>query len=110
MPKPMIRVRNRPILETHIRRLAEAGGWEIWINLHHAPEPIRACFGDGSQFGVSIQYSEEPELLGTSGALRKLERHFSTGFFFVVYGDNCIDLDYTAFAAGRRGLVTILAH
>src|SRR5205814_2279764 len=84
--------------------------WDIWINLHHAPEPIRVHFGDGSKFGVSIHYSEEPELLGTAGALRKLEQHFSSGFFFVVYGDNDIDLDYGSFAAGRRGPITILAH
>jgi predicted dehydrogenase/UTP-glucose-1-phosphate uridylyltransferase len=110
IPKPMLRVHNRPILESHVRRLTAAGVWDIWINLHHAPEPIRAHFGDGSKFGVSIHYSEEPDLLGTAGALRKLEQHFSSGLFFVVYGDNDIELDYTALAAGRRGLVTILAH
>jgi predicted dehydrogenase len=110
IPKPMLRLRNRPILESHVRRLAAAGVWDIWINLHHAPEPTRAHFGDGREFGVSIHYSEEPKLLGTSGALRKLEQHFSSGLFFVVYGDNDIELDYSAFAAGRRGLVTILAH
>src|SRR6185369_8214072 len=49
-------------------------------------------------------------LLGTSGALHKLSAQFCSGLFFVVYGDNYIDLDYGALGAGRRGLVTILVH
>jgi predicted dehydrogenase len=110
IPKPMLRVHNRPVLETHVRRLAEAGVWNIWINLHHAPGPIRDWFGDGSRFGVRIHYSEEEHLLGTSGALRKLNQEFCSGLFFVVYGDNYMELDYGALGSGRRGLVTILAH
>jgi predicted dehydrogenase/UTP-glucose-1-phosphate uridylyltransferase len=110
IPKPMLRVYNRPVLETHVRRLAAAGVWDIWINLHHAPSAIREHFGDGSRFGVQIHYSEEERLLGTAGALHKLASEFGSGLFFVVYGDNYIDLDYGALGAGRRGLVTILVH
>ena len=110
IPKPMLRVHNRPVLETHVRALAAAGVWNIWINLHHAPEPIRAYFGDGSRFGVRIHYSEEQTLLGTSGALHQIASEFSSGLFFVVYGDNYAQLDYGALGAGRRGLVTLLAH
>ena len=110
IPKPMLRVHNRPVLETHVRRLAAAGVWDIWINLHHAPGAIRDYFGDGSRFGVQIHYSEEERLLGTAGALHKVASEFCSGLFFVVYGDNYIELDYGALGAGRRGLVTILAH
>ena len=46
IPKPMLRIHNRPIIESHVRRMAAAGVWDIWINLHHAPEPIRVHFGD----------------------------------------------------------------
>jgi histidinol-phosphate phosphatase family protein len=110
IPKPMLRVHNQPVLETHVRRLAAAGVWNIWINLHHAPAAIRDYFGDGSRFGVSIHYSEEERLLGTAGALHKLASEFCSGLFFVVYGDNYIELDYAALGAGRRGLATILVH
>ena len=110
IPKPMLRIHNEPVLETHVRRLAAAGVWNIWINLHHQPEPIRAHFGDGSKFGVRIHYSEEERLLGTAGALHNLAPEFCSGLFFVVYGDNWIELDYAELGAGRRGLVTMLVH
>ena len=102
VPKPMLRVHDRPVLETHVRRLADAGVEEIWINLHHAPAPIRAHFGD------RVRYSEEEHLLGTAGAVRKLSAEFRDGPFFVVYGDNYIELDYATLSS--RGLVTMLLH
>jgi len=78
MPKPMLRIHDRPVLETHVRRLKAAGVTEIWINLHHAPEAIRA------HCGATVRYSEEEHLLGTAGALRKLASEFKDGPFFVV--------------------------
>ncbi len=102
MPKPMLRVHDRPVLESHVRQLKAAGVREIWINLHHAPEAIRA------HFGATVRYSEEEHLLGTAGALRKLSAEFRDGPFFVVYGDNYMELDYTTVPA--RGLVTVLLH
>jgi predicted dehydrogenase len=70
--------------------------------LHHAPETIRA------HFGSTVRYSDEETLLGTAGALRKLSAEFRDGPFFVVYGDNYLELDYAAIPA--RGLVTMLLH
>lgn len=101
-PKPMLRVHDRPVLETHVRCLKAAGVQEIWINLHQAPEAIRA------HFGSTVKYSEEETLLGTAGALRKLSAEFKDGPFFVVYGDNYMELDYSAIPA--RGILTMLLH
>jgi predicted dehydrogenase len=101
-PKPMLRIHDRPVLETHVRNLRAAGVRDIWINLHHAPEAIRA------HFGSSVHYSEEEQLLGTAGALRKLSTEFRDGPFFVVYGDNYMDLDYAAIRP--RGALTMLLH
>ena len=101
-PKPMLRIHDRPVLETHVRQLKATGVQEIWINLHHQPEVIRA------HFGATVRYSEEETLLGTAGALRKLSAEFRDGPFFVVYGDNYMELDYAAMPA--RGLVTMLLH
>jgi predicted dehydrogenase len=101
-PKPMLRIHDRPVLESHVRGLTAAGVTEVWINLHHAPEVIRA------HFGATVHYSEEGTLLGTAGALRKLSAEFKDGPFFVVYGDNYMELDYAAVPA--RGIVTMLLH
>jgi predicted dehydrogenase len=98
----MLRVHDRPVLESHVHALTAAGVREIWINLHHAPEAIRA------HFGSTVRYSEEESLLGTAGALRKLSAEFKDGPFFVVYGDNYMELDYSAVPA--RGILTMLLH
>jgi NDP-sugar pyrophosphorylase family protein len=91
-PKPMLPLGGKPLLEHNVRLLAAAGVEDIAINLHYRPEVIRAHFGDGSAFGVRIRYSEESELLGTSGAVKNLEDFFRGGPFFVVYGDNFTDI------------------
>ncbi len=102
IPKPMLRVHDRPALETHVQRLADAGVRDIWVNLHHAGQRIR------DHFGSRMRYSEEESLLGTAGALRKLAAEFRDGPFFVVYGDNYIDFDYGEMPG--RGIVTMLLH
>ncbi len=76
LPKPMIPIAGKPILQHNVELLARHGIREIAINLHHCPEVVRSHFGDGSRFGVSITYSYEPELLGTAGAVKKLESFF----------------------------------
>jgi len=87
MPKPMIPIAGRPILEHNIRLLAKHGIRELVINLHHCPEAITGYFGDGKAWGVSITYSYEPVLLGSAGAVKKVG-HLFNGMFLVVYGDN----------------------
>lgn len=87
MPKPMVPVAARPILEYNVRLLAKHGIRKLVINLHHFPEMITGYFGDGKVWGVSIIYSYEPVLLGTGGAVRKVQ-HLFDDTFLVVYGDN----------------------
>ena len=101
-PKPMLQVRGKPVLERHVEQLAAAGVREIWINLHHQGRVIRDYFGNGDRWGVRIYYSEEPALLGTSGALKNLEKEFSDSDFLVVYGDNLATCDYRALAQAHR--------
>src|SRR5262245_34568044 len=89
LPKPLIDVAGKTPLEWNLSWLAESGVREVFINLHYRGELIRAHAGDGVRFGLSIRYSEEPELLGTAGALIPLERALAPGGdFFVLYGDN----------------------
>ncbi len=101
-PKPMIEIAGAPILEHNVRLLAAHGVKEIVVNLHYKPEAIEHYFGDGSRFGVSIVYSHEEHLLGTAGGLKKMERAFTGGDFFLVYGDNLTTLDLGALAAHHR--------
>jgi NDP-sugar pyrophosphorylase family protein len=85
-PKPMLELGGEPLLAHHVRSLRAVGVTEIAINLHHAADVITEYFGDGSRYGVRIEYSYEPQLLGTAGAAKKLETYLDESFF-VIYGD-----------------------
>jgi dTDP-glucose pyrophosphorylase len=93
MPKAMIPVGGRPLLEHTIELLTRHGVREIAINLHAHANVITERLGDGSRFGVHLRYSFEPQLLGTAGAVKNLAPFFSSGPFFVVYGDVFTDMD-----------------
>ena len=101
-PKPMLEIGGEPLLAHHVRRLRAAGVQEIAINLHHAAGVITDYFGDGSRYGVRIEYSYEPELLGTAGAAKKLAA-FLDESFYVIYGDvfNNVDLPSTGGVSRR---------
>jgi len=110
MPKVMIPIAGKPILEHHVEHMAGAGIQEIFINLHHLPERITSHFGDGRKWGVRIRYSFEPEIMGTAGAVKKLEAELCGAPFLVVYGDNYLEMDLSGFiegSAARDGVGTI---
>lgn len=91
IPKPMIIINNKPILQHNIELCKKYGITEIYINVHHLSNIIMNYFGTGEKFGVSIKYSIENELLGTSGALKNIsnqEPYFTQNPFYVLYGDN----------------------
>jgi NDP-sugar pyrophosphorylase family protein len=100
-PKPMLEVGGRPLIAHLIDLLRSYGVRDIAINLHHKPEVLRAYLGDGSRFGVRITYSGEDVLLGSAGAVKKLEHLFDDSFF-VLYGDVLTDIDLSALAAFHR--------
>ncbi|RYU67841.1 CBS domain-containing protein [Aliivibrio finisterrensis] len=68
-PKPMLKIGNKPILETVIRSFIKAGFVNFYISTHYMPEQIQQHFGDGSDLGVKISYVHEDSPLGTGGAL-----------------------------------------
>lgn len=87
IPKAMVPINGKPCLEYHLESLRDKGITEFAINTHYLPEKIKEYFGDGSKWGVSIRYSfEEPEILGTAGALNNF-RDFFNEDFIVVYAD-----------------------
>jgi NDP-sugar pyrophosphorylase family protein len=93
-PKPLMPVGDMPILEIVIRQIKQAGFDDITLAVGHLEELLMAFFGDGSRFGVHIQYSREEQPLGTAGPL-SLIPHLNEPFL-VMNGDLLTTLDYRA--------------
>jgi NDP-sugar pyrophosphorylase family protein len=93
IPKVMLPLGGKPLLEHHIEQLKKHGIREFFINLHYLPEKITDYFGDGSKWGVKINYSYEPEILGTAGGVKNFDGKLR-GDFFVIYGDVFSLIDY----------------
>jgi mannose-1-phosphate guanylyltransferase len=102
-PKPMVPVAGVPMVAYGLAWLRANGVTEVAINIHYKPEPMMEFVGDGSAFGLSVRYSPEPVLLGSSGALAPL-RDFLAGEdpFVVVYGDVLTDLSLAPVLARHR--------
>ena len=86
-PKPMLKIGGRPILETIILNFIESGFKEFIISLNYKGDMIRGHFADGHDLGVSIQYIEEDERLGTAGSLRLLPEIQNSHPIIVMNGD-----------------------
>jgi mannose-1-phosphate guanylyltransferase len=107
-PKPMLTIAGRPLLEHTVRLLRTHGVRDIAINIHHHPETIVEHFRDGHAFGVRLVYSREERLMGTAGAVKRLE-HFLDEPFFVIYGDVLTDMDLSRLAAWHRDRRAVLS-
>jgi len=107
VPKPMAPIVNRPALYHILRLLQRHGVTEVIINLHHLHDAITAYFGNGAGMGMKIEYSYEPELLGTAGGVKNNEAFLADGTFLVVSGDALTDLDLTGLVAAHRRLGSI---
>ncbi|MBV8245293.1 MAG: NDP-sugar synthase [Candidatus Eremiobacteraeota bacterium] len=111
VPKPLVPVAGKPNAEHLIRYLASFGYREIVINVHYLADAILARLGDGSGFGVRLTYSHEDELLGSAGAVKKVQDFFAGEPSFVVVG--CDDLtnlpldDLLAFHRKNEAVATI---
>jgi NDP-sugar pyrophosphorylase family protein len=112
LPKPMILINQRPVLEYLISLCKKHGINEIAINTSYLPEKIKGYFGNGEKFGVRINYSFEPELLGTAGAINNF-RNLLNDTFFVIYGDNITDLNLSKmykFHKSKKALGTLYLY
>ncbi|HAM35396.1 MAG TPA: hypothetical protein DEB40_10295 [Elusimicrobia bacterium] len=109
-PKPMVPVVNRPVIHHVLDNLLRHGIKEVAVNLFAHADQIRGYCGDGSRWSLKISYSMEPKLLGTAGAVKKVEGFLRDGPFFVMSGDGLSDIDLTsmlAFHRRRRSLATM---
>jgi mannose-1-phosphate guanylyltransferase len=101
VPKPMVPVANRPVMEHILRLLPRHGFDQVIANLHWFPETIRERFGDGSDLGVDLTYSYEDELLGTAGGVRNVAEYFGSEPFLVMAADALTDIDLAALRAAH---------
>lgn len=102
VPKPLLPIDGRPVIEYTLRLLRRHGFSEVVINLHHRGHMISAALGDGSRWGLAIRYSEEADILGTGGGIKKAEPWLSGGDFLVINGDILVDLDLGAVVEVHR--------
>ncbi len=109
IPKSMMLVKGKPILEHMINRLKEAGFIDIVLAVGYLKENVMDYFGDGSAFGVRIHYAIEERLLGTGGALKAYGSNLKEDFI-MLNGDNLFDFDLSKiykFHKKKRPLITI---
>jgi len=101
LPKPLLPVGPKPVLELLLRWLRRNGCRDVYITTGYLGHLIRAFCGDGKQWDLHINYSEEPEPLGTVGALNLLRKKL-TEPFLVINGDVLTDLNVGAFVRAHR--------
>lgn len=112
IPKPMIKICGKPVLEHEILCLREQGFTDFIITVGHLGEAIIDYFGDGGAFGVHIEYYIEKELLGNAGALFRLKDKLMEDFL-LLNADVLFDIDFNRFVAfhkSRGGFVTLFTH
>ena len=111
VPKPMINICGKPILEHQIDNLKACGLTDIILVIGYLGDKIKEYFGDGSKFGVNIEYFVEDHPLGTAGALFKIPQ--LTEDFLLLCGDVIIDVDFNRFIAFHKkhqAWASLVAH
>ncbi len=112
IPKPMIQIEEKPVLLREIECLRDQGFKDIILTVSHLGNIIMDYFGDGTKFGVNIEYYFEKEPLGNAGALFKIKDKLSDEFL-LLNADALFDIDFNRFIKYHRelgGLVTLFTH
>lgn len=112
IPKPMIKIGDKPVLEHEIECLKSQGFDDIIITVSHLGKIIMDHFGDGGKFGVNIEYYFEKEPLGNAGALFKIKDKL-TEDFLLLNADSLFNVDFKRFTDFHKlhgGLVTLFTH
>jgi mannose-1-phosphate guanylyltransferase len=110
-PKPLLPLLLQPILDHILAQLPRHGIRDVIINLHHHADQLARWLGDGSRWGVHLSLSFEPEILGTAGALKRVEPLLRDAPFLVLNADVLIDMDLQAlwhWHCQRQALVTMV--
>ncbi len=113
IPKPMVPILGRPLLEWQIEALKRNGIDDICLIIGHLGKKIKKYFGDGKAFDVQVSYIEEKEPLGTAGAFYYLKKWLTESSFFLIFGDVFFDIDLDRiyrFHQGNHAEATLFVH
>lgn len=112
IPKPMIKIESKPVLEHEIECLRDQGFTDLIITVSHLGHIIMDYFGDGEKFGVHIEYFNEKEPLGNAGALFKIKDKLKEDFL-LLNADAVFDVDFNRmvrYHKEKNALVTLFTH
>jgi D,D-heptose 1,7-bisphosphate phosphatase len=112
IPKPMVRIEGKPVLEHQITLLKAHRFTQIAVLASYKAEKIEEYFGDGTEFGIDLEIVREDPPLGTAGAVKSFAKNFRDSFL-VIYSDLMIDMDLThlvEFHKSRDSLATLVVH
>ena len=107
-PKCLIDIGGRPLLSWHIEKLKSFGIDDLVINLFHEGEQIKNFLGDGSKWGMSIEYVYEKELLGTGGGIGNALSSIGNEPFIVISGDVWTDFDLSNLSLNDGSLAHLI--
>ncbi|TDC74431.1 mannose-1-phosphate guanyltransferase [Streptomyces hainanensis] len=110
MPKPLLPVANRPIMEHVLRLLKRHGLTETVVTVQFLASLVKNYFGDGEELGMDLTYAHEEKPLGTAGSVKNAEEALRSDSFLVISGDALTDFDLTdliRFHRERGALVTV---
>ena len=102
IPKPMVPIVNRPVIEHIVLDLKKHGFTDIRVNVHYLGSVIEEGLGDGSRLGVNISYAHEEKLWGDAGSVKRSEEFFNGETFLVVGGDDISDIDLSGLMQMHR--------
>jgi NDP-sugar pyrophosphorylase family protein len=102
VPKALVPVAGRPLIEYGLLFLRSQGITEVVINLHHLGEKIRSTLGDGGLYGMQFHYSSEAPILEAGGGIKKAQPFLDGETFVVINCDTIVDLDLSAVLATHR--------
>jgi len=113
LPKPLLPIGGRPLIYYNLLLLKKYGITEIRINVHHHAKKIMDELGDGASIGMQITYSEEAQILGTGGGIKKAAAFMNDEPFLVMNGDILVDIhldELVAFHRKKNGIATLVVR
>ena len=113
IPKPLLRINGKPMIEWQIMSLIEYGINDFIIIVGHLGEHIMEYFGNGSKLGINISYINEDEPLGSAGALFYAKKKITDKDIILIFGDVMFEIDWNKFIEfheNKESMITLLAH
>lgn len=113
IPKPMVPIMGKPLLEWQIEQLKANGITDVTMVIGHLGDKIKAHFGDGKAYGITLRYVEEKAPLGTAGAFYFLKELLQGPYFLLVFGDVFFDIDINRmekFHCEKKAIATLFVH